>query len=309
MNGLPFELILLLGVDFAEKYLKLVRVEKDYCGSEQIECISHIKKIIRNLIEVVEINYLASVFQVSECFLLLISKKGKKAGHCLACDVFCSNLKSHFKHVHDLTKTHYLAYKNSFGPQTENFYPSSTQKTKFFSPYTSKTPDLHKFRESLNIKSKPRTSIIGKRSKSTPVSEKTQSNTSSGSKYSLRKILSNLATKYREKIQVSSLSPKKARKKGQNLKPSSNSDEIKEKFNSFNKFSNGFEVINTPKGLSNHETFKKLSKKSQKSKSKDNLELFSDDLLECPLCNLKIRKKGLKKHLKSHERRNTFNIE
>ena len=213
MNQISVELVLLLGTESAEKCLEQMGQDQrllEVRYSSKSQCVLHIKELLRGLMKVLDLGYLASVFNVSPGFLTLIKAKARKSGHCLKCDTHSKNLKSHFTVIHNLNESYYNSYKISFGHQSESFLPKIPQKCRLFTPFYEKASKILQLPKSTN-KEKPRldkkaknssSKVLneGKINESKKVVDKKDEKKTEPNKKTLQNILAGLACEYREKI-------------------------------------------------------------------------------------------------------------
>lgn len=143
MKEFFIELGLLLGLESLKKRFNFQLEDQDNIDQFlSIKCkfFRNLRKIIRDLIETLSLQNLSVSFQLSTYFLILITKKSKSSGLCLACDKNSDNLENHFKSSHKLTRGYFLNYKQIFGPLAESFDPVlfilEDQKPKILVDYT-----------------------------------------------------------------------------------------------------------------------------------------------------------------------------
>ena len=220
MSQISVELALLLGVEFAENFLERMSQDQrvlDFRYSSKTQCVPYIKNSLRGLMKVLDLGYLANIFNVSPGFLMLIKTKARKSGHCLKCDNHSKNLKSHFTVIHNLSESYYNSYKISFGHQSESFLPKVSQKLRLFTPLYEKTskplqlPSSKLEKPVLENKAKSSSSKVlneaknneAKNNERKKIPEKKEEKkfiALEPNKKSLQNILAGLASEYRNKI-------------------------------------------------------------------------------------------------------------
>ena len=131
MNELYIELTFLLGLKYLQENFSILYNDQAFTEvlvSTECKFISKIRKMIRKLLKLIDLQFISNSLQSSASFLLLLKKRSKKSGLCLICDKYFEKLKDHLTIAHRLTYNYFRNYKSLFGHQAESFFPSVLQR-------------------------------------------------------------------------------------------------------------------------------------------------------------------------------------